>query len=60
MLVWDEVTKGRGLDEVASCLMKWFGLRGAPKWCFDEFFENSFIALLALNSIFHVPDDNIG
>ena len=36
------------------------GLMGAPKWCFDDFIKNRFIAFLAsLDSIFHVPDDNI-
>lgn len=27
MFVWDEVTGGRGSDEVASCLIKWLNLR---------------------------------
>ena len=35
MFVWDEVTGGRGSDEVASCLMKWLHLRQQEGENFD-------------------------
>ena len=46
-------------NEISPSPGAW-GLWGAPKWCFDDFFKNRFIAFPAsLDSIFHVPDDNI-
>ena len=35
MFVWDEVTGGRGSDEVATCLMKWLALRQEEGEDFD-------------------------
>ena len=35
MFVWDEVTGGRGSDEVATCLMKWIELRQNEGQKFD-------------------------
>ena len=35
MFVWDEVTGGRGSDEVATCLMKWISMRKQEGQQFD-------------------------
>ena len=35
MFVWDEVTGGRGSDEIASCLMKWLEIRQSEGQNFD-------------------------
>ena len=61
MFVWDEVTGGRGSDEVASCLMKWLEARQEEGEEFDVlrvFCDNSagqnkniFVILAALRLI---------
>lgn len=35
MFVWDEVTGGRGSDEIATCLMKWLEIRQSEGQKFD-------------------------
>ena len=35
MFMWDEVTGGRGSDEVATCLMKWIDMRQSEGQKFD-------------------------